>query len=50
MEKQVGGAFLSDIIREKDLAFVLSFDVNVELLQDFTSSTRKLKDAQQCPH
>ena len=45
MEKQVGGAFLSDIIREKDLAFVLSFDVNVELLQDFTSSTRKLKDA-----
>ena len=45
MEKQVGGAFLSDIIREKDLAFVLSFDVNVDLLQDFTSSTRKLKDA-----
>jgi VWFA-related protein len=45
MEKQVGGAFLTDIIREKDLAFVLSFDVNVELLQDFTSSTRKLKDA-----
>src|SRR5882757_3404223 len=34
MEKQVGGAFLSDIIREKDLAFVLSFDVNVDLLQD----------------
>jgi VWFA-related protein len=45
MEKQVGGTFLSDIIREKDLAFVLSFDVNVDLLQDFTSSTRKLKDA-----
>jgi VWFA-related protein len=45
MEKQVGGAFLTDIIREKDLAFVLSFDVNVDLLQDFTSSTRKLKDA-----
>jgi VWFA-related protein len=45
MEKQVGGAFLSDIVREKDLAFVLSFDVNVDLLQDFTSSTRKLKDA-----
>jgi VWFA-related protein len=45
MEKQVGGAFLSEIIREKDLAFVMSFDVNVDLLQDFTSSTRKLKDA-----
>jgi VWFA-related protein len=45
MEKQVGSAFLNDIIREKDLAFVMSFDVNIDLLQDFTSSTRKLKDA-----
>jgi VWFA-related protein len=45
MEKQVGGAFLSQILREKDVAFVLSFDVNVDLLQDFTSSARRLKTA-----
>ncbi len=35
MEKEVGGDFLSQILREKDLAFVISFDVNVDLLQDF---------------
>jgi VWFA-related protein len=45
MEKQVGGEFLSQILRDKDLAFVIDFDVNVELLQDFTSSVRLLKTA-----
>jgi VWFA-related protein len=45
IEKEVGGAFLNDIVRPKDLAFVLSFDVNVDLLQDFTSSTRDLRAA-----
>lgn len=45
MEKDVGGAFLSEILREKDEAFVLSFDVNVDLLQDFTSSVSALKAA-----
>jgi VWFA-related protein len=45
MEKEVGASFLNDIVRDKDLAFVLSFDVNVELLQDFTSSTRLLRSA-----
>src|SRR5579863_6218856 len=45
MEKQVGGDFLSQILRDKDLAFVLSFDVNAELLQDFTSSVHALKAA-----
>jgi VWFA-related protein len=45
MEKEVGGAFLSEILRAKDLAFVLSFDVNVDLLQDFTNSVPKLKTA-----
>jgi VWFA-related protein len=44
-EKEVGGAFLRDVLREKDLAFVLSFDVNVDLIQDFTSSTRALQAA-----
>src|SRR5438034_11842754 len=45
MEKEVGGDFLSQILREKDLAFVISFDVNVDLLQDFTSSVHSLKTA-----
>lgn len=45
MEKQVGGDFLSQILRDKDLAFVISFDVDVNLLQDFTNSVHLLKTA-----
>lgn len=45
MEKEVGGQFLSEILRPKDLAFVISFDVNVELLQDFTNSSHELRAA-----
>jgi VWFA-related protein len=44
MEKEVGAAFLNDVIRPKDLAFILSFDVDVDLVQDFTSSTHRLKE------
>jgi VWFA-related protein len=45
MEKQVGGDFLTQILRDKDLAFVISFDVDVDLLQDFTNSVHSLKAA-----
>jgi VWFA-related protein len=45
MEKEVGASFLGQILTEKDMAFVLSFDVNVDLLQDFTSSVSRLKSA-----
>jgi VWFA-related protein len=45
MEKEVGSAFLKDILRPKDLAFVISFDVNVDLLQDFTNSAPQLSAA-----
>ncbi|HXZ39701.1 MAG TPA: VWA domain-containing protein [Terriglobales bacterium] len=45
MEKQVGGDFLTQILRDKDLAFVISFDVDVDLLQDFTNSVHLLKSA-----
>lgn len=45
MEQEVGGAFLSQILREKDMAFVIDFNIRVSLLQDFTSSARKLKAA-----
>ncbi|MGH9545096.1 MAG: VWA domain-containing protein [Terriglobales bacterium] len=45
MEKEVGGNFLSEILRPKDLAFVISFDVDSNLLQDFTNSSRLLRSA-----
>jgi VWFA-related protein len=45
MEQEVGGAFLNQILREKDMAFVMDFNVGVSLLQDFTGNVRKLKNA-----
>jgi len=45
MEKEVGASFLENIIRPKDEAFVLSFDVDVDLLQDFTNSISRLRHA-----
>jgi len=50
MEKQVGGSFVNEIITEKDLAFVIGFDADVDLLQDFTSSTRLLRQAMDSSH
>jgi len=45
MEKEVGSAFLNEILRPKDEAFVISFDVDVNLLQDFTNSSHLLRAA-----
>jgi VWFA-related protein len=45
MEKDAGAAFLSQILRDKDMAFVMSFDIGVELLQDFTANQHRLKAA-----
>jgi len=45
MEKEVGGAFLKQILTDKDEAFVISFDINVDLLQDFTRDTHRLQAA-----
>ncbi|HWU37436.1 MAG TPA: VWA domain-containing protein, partial [Candidatus Acidoferrum sp.] len=45
MEKEVGGSFIENILRPKDEAFVISFDVDVDLLQDFTNSTNRIKHA-----
>lgn len=45
IEQEVGSAFLKNVIRSKDMAFLINFDVNVELIQDLTSSTRDLKRA-----
>ncbi len=45
MEKTVGGSFLESILRPKDEAFVISFDIDINLLQDFTSSVSRLRHA-----
>ena len=45
VEKDEAKAFLRQILRPKDLTFVLHFDVDVELLQDFTSDFHLLDKA-----
>jgi VWFA-related protein len=45
LEQEVGGQFLERVLRQKDEAFLLSFDVNVDLMQDFTNSARLLTRA-----
>jgi VWFA-related protein len=45
LEQQVGGEFLERVLRQKDEAFLLSFDVDVDLLQDYTNSARLLARA-----
>jgi VWFA-related protein len=42
LEQQAGAEFLQRTLRAKDEAFLLSFDVNVDLLQDFTNSAHLL--------
>ena len=45
MEKEMGALFLNRILRDKDQAFLINFDINVELGQDFTNSKKLLKEA-----
>src|ERR1700692_93128 len=45
MEKEVGASFLESTLRSKDEAFVISFDVDINLLQDFTNSVSRLRHA-----
>jgi len=45
LEQDVGGQFMERVIKPKDEAFLLSFDVNVDLLQDYTNSPRQLARA-----
>jgi VWFA-related protein len=45
MEKEVGGAFLRQILTDKDEAYVISFDITVDLLQDFTRDVHRLQAA-----
>lgn len=45
LEQDAGSQFLSRIMRRQDQAFVVSVDVNVDLLQDMTNSVRLLTRA-----
>ena len=45
LEQQAGGQFLERVLKSKDQAFLVSFDVNIDLLQDFTNSPRMLEHA-----
>lgn len=44
-EKVAGAQFLREVLRKDDLAFVISFDVNVDLLQDYTNDASMLRHA-----
>jgi VWFA-related protein len=45
LEQQSASAFLKRILREKDQAFLVSFDVGVNLEQDYTNNVRELDRA-----
>jgi VWFA-related protein len=45
MEQQTGGAFLKSVLRQKDEAFLISFDVDVNLLEDYTNNAARLARA-----
>jgi VWFA-related protein len=42
-EKVLAADFLRQVITDKDLAFVISFDISVDLLQDLTTDMRLLR-------
>jgi VWFA-related protein len=45
IEQEQAKAFIRQVIKPKDLAFVLHFDLDVELLQDFTADPKLLSKA-----
>jgi VWFA-related protein len=45
IEQQACAEFLREVLRQKDLAFVINFDVDVNLDQDFTNNVRDLTRA-----
>lgn len=45
LEQEAGSQFLEHVLRKEDEAFLVSFDVNVDLLQDFTNSPHLLAHA-----
>ncbi len=45
LEQDAGSQFLERVLKPKDEAFLLSFDVNVDLLHDFTNNAHQLARA-----
>lgn len=45
LEQRQAAEFLREVMRPKDMAFVLHFDLTVELLQDFTANLQSLIQA-----
>ena len=45
LEQISGAEFLKDVLTPKDEAFLISFDINVNLLADYTNSPREIKRA-----
>jgi VWFA-related protein len=45
MTQQIGSEFVKEVLRAKDEAFIISFDIQVELLQDFTNDAGRLQRA-----
>lgn len=45
LEQQAAGQFLEQVLRKKDQAFAASFDVNIDLLHDFTNNAHALANA-----
>jgi VWFA-related protein len=42
LEQETGSAFLKRILRQKDEAFLVSFDIDIDLLSDYTSNASEL--------
>ncbi len=45
LEQQAGSAFLRRVLRDKDEAFLITFDVDVNLLEDYTNNAGQLSRA-----
>lgn len=45
LEQDAGAEFLKDVLTPKDEAFLISFDINVDLLADYTNSPSELRRA-----
>jgi VWFA-related protein len=44
IERRAASQFFSQVLRKKDMAFLISFGSEAELLQDYTNSSRLLQD------
>ena len=45
LEQESGATFLRDVLTPKDEAFLISFDINVDLLSDYTNRASEIKRA-----